>query len=68
MGYVSFKKTSNSFKDLEGSNKQSDEDFPIEGPVKTTIQKFYDLGLFNHYNNADEIKDYLFTERCSDSS
>ena len=42
-------------------NKQSVEVL-IQKAVKTTIQILYDEGLFDDYNNSDEVlKDFLFT-------
>ena len=45
-------------------NKQSVEDILIQRPVKTTIQILYDKGLFDNFQNAEEVlKDFLFTTR-----
>ena len=45
-------------------NKQSVEDILIQRAVKTTIQILYDKGLFDNFQNADEVlKDFLFTTR-----
>ena len=45
-------------------NKQSVEDILIQIAVKTTIQIFYDRGLFDNFQNAEEVlKDFLFTTR-----
>ena len=45
-------------------NKQSVEDILIQRAVKTTIQIFYDRGLFDNYQNADKVlEDFLFTTR-----
>ena len=39
------------------------EDSLIERAVRTTIQIFYDKGLFDNYANADQLlKDYSFVE------
>ena len=43
-------------------NKQSVEDILIQRAVKTTIQYLYDKGLFDNFQNAEEVlKDFLFT-------
>ena len=49
---------------MRGDKKtQSDDEFWIGKAVKTTIQKPYDKGFFDNYNNTDEvIKDYLLIE------
>ena len=45
-------------------NKQSVEDILVQRAVKTTIQKLYDKGLFDNYDNADKVlEDFLFTTR-----
>ena len=45
-------------------NKQSVEDILIQRAVKTTIQILYDRGLFDNFQNAEEVlKDFLFTTR-----
>ena len=45
-------------------NKQSVEDILVQRAVKTTIQIFYDKGLFDNYDNADKVlEDFLFTTR-----
>ena len=45
-------------------NKQNVEDFLIQRAVKTTIQVLYDRGLFDNFQNAEEVlKDFLFTTR-----
>ena len=45
-------------------NEQSVEEILIQRAVKTTIQIFYDKGLFDNYANADKIlEDFLFTTR-----
>ena len=45
-------------------NKQSVEEILIQRAVKTTIQIFYDEGLFDNYANADKVlDDFLFTSR-----
>ena len=44
--------------------RQSVEEILIQRAVKTTIQIFYDKGLFDDYANAEEvIKDFLFVTR-----
>ena len=62
-GHLSFlEKDYNGFK-LQ-YNKQSVKEILIQRAVKTTIQILYNKGLFDKYNNADEIlKDFLFVER-----
>ena len=46
------------------SDKQSVEDILVQRAVKRVIQIFYDTGLFDNYDNADEVlKDFLFTRR-----
>ena len=45
-------------------NKQSVEEILIQRAVKTTIQIFYNKGLFDNYGNADKVlEDFLFTTR-----
>ena len=45
-------------------NKQNVEDILIQRAVKTTIQILYDKGLFDNFQNAEEVlKDFLFTTR-----
>ena len=45
-------------------NKQSVEDILIRRAVKTTIQIFYDKGLFDNYANFDKaLEDFMFTTR-----
>ena len=45
-------------------NKRNVEDILIQRAVKTTIQIFYDKGLFDNYANADNVlEDFLFTTR-----
>ena len=45
-------------------NKQSVEGILIQRAVKTTIQIFYDKGLFDNYANADKVlEDFLVTTR-----
>ena len=45
-------------------NKQNVEDILLQRAVKTTIQILYDKGLFNKFQNADEVlEDFLFTTR-----
>ena len=45
-------------------NKQSVEEILIPRSVKTTIQILYDRGLFDNFQNAEEVpKDFLFVTR-----
>ena len=45
-------------------NKQSVEEILVQRAVKTTIQIFYDRGLFDNFQNAEELlKEFLFTTR-----
>ena len=45
-------------------NKQSVEEILVQRAVKTTIQILYDKGLFDNFQNAEEVlKDFLFTTR-----
>ena len=45
-------------------NKQNVEDILIQRAVKTTIQILYDRGLFDNFQNAEEVlKDFLFTTK-----
>ena len=45
-------------------NKQNVEDILIQRAVKTTIQILYGTGLFDNFQNAEEVlKDFLFTTR-----
>ena len=45
-------------------NKQNVADILIQRAVKTTIQILYDKGLFDKFQNADEVlEDFLFTTR-----
>ena len=62
-GHLSkFEKDYNEFK-LQ-YNKQKVEDILIQRAVKTTIQIIYDRGLFDNFQNAEEVlKDFLFTTR-----
>ena len=61
--HVSYiEKDYNDFKLL--SDKLSVEEFLIQRAIKTTVQLLFDKGLFDNYNNADEVfKDFLFIER-----
>ena len=44
--------------------KRNVEEILIQRAVKTTIQIFYDRGLFDNFQNAEEVlKDFLFTTR-----
>ena len=48
-------------------NKQNIEDILIQRAVKTTIQILYDKGLFDNFQNAEEVlKAFLFTTGSSD--
>ena len=45
-------------------NKQSVEEILVQRAVKTTIQILYDRGLFDNFQNAEEVlKDFLFVTR-----
>ena len=45
-------------------DKQNVEDILIQRAVKTTIQILYDRGLFDNFQNAEEVlRDFLFTTR-----
>ena len=45
-------------------NKQNVEDILVQRAVKTTIQILYDKGLFDTFQNADNVlEDFLFTTR-----
>ena len=45
-------------------NKQNVEEILVQRAVKTKIQILYDKGLFDKFQNADEVlKDFLFTTR-----
>ena len=45
-------------------NKQSAEEISVQRAVKTTIQRLYDRGLFDNFQNADKVlEDFLFTTR-----
>ena len=45
-------------------NKQNVEEILVQTAVKTTIQILYDRGLFDNFQNAEEVlKDFLFTTR-----
>ena len=46
------------------NNKQNLEYLLIQRAVKTTIQILYDMGLFDNFQNAEEVlKEFLFTTR-----
>ena len=46
------------------NNKQSAEEILVQRAVKTTVQILYDRGLFDNFQNAEEVlKDFLFTTR-----
>ena len=43
-------------------NNQSDEEVLVQGGKKTTIQILYDEGLFDNFQNADNVlEDFLFS-------
>ena len=45
-------------------NKQNVEEILVQRAVKTTIQILYDRGLFDNFQNAEEVlKDFLFVTR-----
>ena len=45
-------------------NKQNVQDILVQRAVKTAIQILYDRGLFDNFQNAEEVlKDFLFTTR-----
>ena len=45
-------------------NKQNVEEILIRRGVKTTVQRLYDKGLFDNFQNADKVlEDFLFTTR-----
>ena len=45
-------------------NKQSIEEILVRRAVETTIQVFYDKGLFDNFQNADKVLEgFLFTTR-----
>ena len=45
-------------------NKQNVEEILIQRAVKTTIQILYDKGLFDKFQNADNVlEDFLLTTR-----
>ena len=45
-------------------DKQNVEEVLVQRAVKTTIQILYDRGLFDNFQNAEEVlKDFLFTTR-----
>ena len=62
-GHIAYiEKGYNEFKKLY--NKQSVEEILVQRAVKTTIQILYDKGLFDNFQNADEVlEDFLFTTR-----
>ena len=46
------------------TTKKNVEEILFQRAVKTTIQILYDKGLFNNFQNADEVlEDFLFTTR-----
>ena len=51
-------------KDFNEFKLQNVEDILVQRAVKTTIQKLYDRGLFDNFQNAEEVlKDFSFTTR-----
>ena len=55
-------RTFNHFKKHSNEKQPENEDL-IEKAVETTLQLLYDKGLFDNYNNANEIlKVYLLSE------
>ena len=62
-GHLSF--LEKDYKEFKSEHiKQSIEDILIQKSVKSTMQLLYDKGLFDNFQNADEVlKDYLFTTR-----
>ena len=62
-GHISYiQKDYNEFK--KQYNKQSVEEILVQRAVKTTIQILYDKGLFDNFQNAEEVlKDFLFVTR-----
>ena len=45
-------------------NKQNVEEFLIQRAVKTTIQILYDKGLFDNFQNVDQVsEDFSFVTR-----
>ena len=40
-------------------NKQSIEEVLIQTALKTTVEKLYDKGLFDNYDNADEVSKFF---------
>ena len=59
-GHISYtEKDYNEFK-LQ-YNKQPVEDILNQRAVKRTIQKLYDKGLIDSFQNADKVLDFLFT-------
>ena len=62
-GQISYiERDNNEFKLL--SDKQCVEEVLIQRAVERTIQILYDKGLFDIYDNADEVsKDFLFVGR-----
>ena len=68
-GHISFiEKDYNEFK--KQYNKQSAEEILVQRAVKTTIQILFDKGLFENFQNADEVLEgFLFvTSRRGDLS
>ena len=53
-GQTSYIEQNIAFK-LNGDKNQSEEEVLFEGAVKTTTKTLYDLGLFDGYDNADEV-------------
>ena len=62
-GHISYiEKNYNEFK--KQYNEQTVEDILFQRAVKTTIQRLYDKGLFDKFQNVDKVlEDFLFTTR-----
>ena len=60
-----FSKLEKDFNEFKSQyDKQNVEEILIQRAVKTTIQILYDRGLFDNFQNAEEVlKDFLFTTR-----
>ena len=49
------------------SNDKSSEEVSIERTVKTTMQILYGQGLFDNYDNMDEVlKDYILIDEVNE--
>ena len=61
-----FKKTDISISYIEKHHNEfksnNKENFLIEGAVRTTVYNLYDKGLFDNYDNADQVLDISFVE------